>query len=86
MAHMPKGMMLKSDGFASNIYDPDSKFTLRQFCAERRIEYADMGTPVNSPLSAITDSLSATAWFRSLKIKWLSISRVGGWLRFATGR
>ena len=46
LAHMPKGMMLKSDGFASNIYDPDSKFTLKQFCAERRIDYADMGTPV----------------------------------------
>jgi hypothetical protein len=46
LAHMPKGMMLKSDGFASNIYDPDSKFTLKQFCAERRIEYADMGIPV----------------------------------------
>ena len=46
LAHMPKGMMLKSDGFASNIYDPQSKFTLRQFCAERGIEYADMGIPV----------------------------------------
>jgi len=46
VAHMPKGMMLKSDGFASDIYDPDSKFTLRQFCAERGIEYADMGIPV----------------------------------------
>jgi len=39
-------MMLKSDGFASNIYDPDAKFTLKQFCAERGIEYADMGIPV----------------------------------------
>lgn len=46
LAHMPKGMMLKSDGFASNIYDPDSAFTLKQFCAERGIEYADAGTPV----------------------------------------
>ena len=46
VAHMPRGMMLKSDGFASNIYDPDAKFTLKQFCAERGIEYADMGTPV----------------------------------------
>lgn len=46
-AHMPKGMKLKSDGFASNIYDPESKFTLKQFCAERGIEYADMGIPVN---------------------------------------
>jgi thioredoxin reductase len=46
LAHMPKGMMLKSDGFASNIYDPDNKFTLQQFCAERGIDYADMGNPV----------------------------------------
>ena len=46
VAHMPKGMMLKSDGFASNIYDPNAKFTLKNFCAERGIEYADMGKPV----------------------------------------
>src|SRR5579863_2275218 len=46
LAHMPKGMMLKSDGFASNIYDPENAFTLRQFCAERGIEYADTGVPV----------------------------------------
>lgn len=44
--HMPKGMLLKSDGFASNIYDPDEAFTLRQFCEERGIEYADSGVPV----------------------------------------
>ena len=44
--HMPKGMMLKSDGFASNIYDPEEKFTLAQFCAERGIEYSDTGIPV----------------------------------------
>jgi hypothetical protein len=46
LSHMPKGMLLKSDGFASNICDPGGEFTLRQFCLERRIEYADMGTPV----------------------------------------
>jgi thioredoxin reductase len=44
--HMPKGMCLKSDGFASNIYDPDSEFTLQNFCAERGIEYSDSGIPV----------------------------------------
>lgn len=47
LAHMPKGMMLKSDGFASNIYDPENAFTLGQFCAERGIEYADAGVPVH---------------------------------------
>jgi len=46
LAHMPKGMMLKSDGFASNIYDPESAFTLEQFCAQRGIEYGDTGIPV----------------------------------------
>jgi hypothetical protein len=45
-AHMPKGMRLKSDGFASNIYDPESAFTLKQFCAEKGIEYSDAGLPV----------------------------------------
>src|ERR1700674_4598198 len=45
-AHMPKGMFLKSDGFASNISDPDSAFTLETFCAERGIRYARAGIPV----------------------------------------
>lgn len=43
---MPNGMLLKSDGFASNLYDPGREFTLRQFCAERKIDYADTGVPV----------------------------------------
>jgi pyridine nucleotide-disulfide oxidoreductase len=45
-AHMPKGMMLKSDGFASNIYDPEDGYTLKHFCAEGGIEYSDTGIPV----------------------------------------
>lgn len=45
-AHMPKGMSLKSDGFASNISDPDDRFTLEKFCAERGIQYAHTGVPV----------------------------------------
>jgi thioredoxin reductase len=46
LAHMPTGMMLKSDGFASNIYDPESRFTLKAFCAERGIGYDDKRSPV----------------------------------------
>ncbi|MGD0987084.1 MAG: NAD(P)-binding domain-containing protein [Candidatus Sulfotelmatobacter sp.] len=46
LAHMPKGMMLKSDGFASNIYDPESAFTLEKFCAGSGIDYAHTGVPV----------------------------------------
>jgi cation diffusion facilitator CzcD-associated flavoprotein CzcO len=43
---MPRGMLLKSDGFASNLYDPDSAFTLRHYCAEKNLPYADVGIPV----------------------------------------
>jgi thioredoxin reductase len=46
LSHMPKGMLLKSDGFASNIYDPDGAYTLKKFCEARGIPYADMGLPV----------------------------------------
>jgi thioredoxin reductase len=44
---MPKGMFLKSEGFASDLYDPEGSFTLRRFCAENAIAYADMGMPVH---------------------------------------
>jgi thioredoxin reductase len=44
--HMPRGMHLKSEGFASNLYDPDSRFTLKSYCAEHSIPYADIGLPV----------------------------------------
>ena len=48
LGHMPKGMFLKSDGFASSLYDPGGHFTLRHYCEEHNIEYADLGTPVSS--------------------------------------
>jgi len=43
---MPKGMHLKSDGFASSLYDPESKMTLRNYCADKGIAYRDLGLPV----------------------------------------
>jgi thioredoxin reductase len=46
LQHMPKGMLLKSDGFASGLYDPEGIFTLRNYCEEHNIEYADVGIPV----------------------------------------
>jgi len=47
ISHMPKGMMLKSDGFASNISDPIGDYTLGQFCAENGIPYGDKGVTVS---------------------------------------
>jgi thioredoxin reductase len=44
--HMPKGMLLKSDGFASNLSDPDRNFTLKHFCQERGLPYDDTRMPV----------------------------------------
>jgi thioredoxin reductase len=44
--HMPEGMHLKSEGFASSLYDPKSKFTLKAYCAENGLPYADIGSPV----------------------------------------
>jgi cation diffusion facilitator CzcD-associated flavoprotein CzcO len=45
--HMPIGMMLKSDGFASNLYEPKSHFTLKQYCTENNVPYTDDQTPVH---------------------------------------
>jgi Pyridine nucleotide-disulphide oxidoreductase len=43
---MPKGMLLKSDGFASDISTPESVFTLKHYCSEQGIEYDDTRVPV----------------------------------------
>jgi thioredoxin reductase len=43
---MPKGMWLKSEGFASNLYDPESSFTLRHFCEQQGHAYSDLGLPI----------------------------------------
>jgi thioredoxin reductase len=45
--HMPKGMMLKSDGFASNLYDPQGACTLQEYCSERGIPYHHTDIPVS---------------------------------------
>lgn len=44
--HMPQGMLLKSDGFASNLSTPDDSFTLEHFCRERGIPYEHTKLPV----------------------------------------
>lgn len=52
MTQMPKGMRLKSEGFASSLYDPESSFTLSDYCQEQNIPYSDIGLPV--PLETFT--------------------------------
>jgi thioredoxin reductase len=44
--HMPAGMQLKSDGFASNLYDPKNSYTLRHYCEEQGLDYGETMLPV----------------------------------------
>ena len=46
LTQMPRGMLLKSEGFASSVYHPEGSLTLGQYCREKRLPYADIGTPV----------------------------------------
>jgi hypothetical protein len=43
---MPAGMLLKSDGFASNLSDPRAEFSLRHYCDSKAVPYHDTGIPV----------------------------------------
>ncbi|MGD0445082.1 MAG: NAD(P)-binding domain-containing protein [Edaphobacter sp.] len=43
---MPKGMLLKSEGFASSLADPKSQFTLAHYCRQEGLAYEDTGRPV----------------------------------------
>lgn len=46
LENMPDGMRLKSEGFASSLYEPQSNFTLAGYCREKNLPYADIGLPV----------------------------------------
>ena len=52
-AFMPKGMMLKSEGFASNLWEPSQAFTLEAFCRQSSIPYQATALPV--PLGVFLD-------------------------------
>jgi cation diffusion facilitator CzcD-associated flavoprotein CzcO len=51
--HMPKGMLLKSDGFASNLSDPLSSHTLAAYCNGCGVAYHD--TDIAVPLDVFVD-------------------------------
>ena len=44
--HMPRGMLLKSEGFASSLYDAEDFFTLEHYCKGLGLPYQDVGDPV----------------------------------------
>ena len=57
---MPQGMFLKSEGFASNLSDPERAHTLEAFCKETSRPYAGNGLPVS-----LDTFVSYGQWFQS---------------------
>src|ERR1041385_5721268 len=45
--HMPKNMVLKSDGFVSNLSAPAANSTLKAWCGGNNVPYADEGLPLS---------------------------------------
>ena len=43
---MPKGMVLKSEGFAMSLSEPTGEYTLAAYCRDHSIPYQDVGWPV----------------------------------------
>ena len=86
--HMPVGMYLKSEGFASNLADPSGEHTLRRFCAEQGIEYGEFAVPI-----ALDTFERYGRWFaervvpqvRDAKVEQVSRSPAGFELTLSTG-
>jgi cation diffusion facilitator CzcD-associated flavoprotein CzcO len=57
--YMPEGMILKSERFASNLWDPNRRFTLKRYCLQKGLPYQ----PVGDPLS-LASFLEYAEWFR----------------------
>ena len=57
--NMPSGMILKSEPFASNLSDPQTRYTLERFYAARGAAYRPAGNPL-----AIADFLAYARWFQ----------------------
>jgi FAD-dependent urate hydroxylase len=73
-AAMPKGMFLKSQGFASNLSDPEGTHTLEAFCKATSRPYASYGLPVS-----LDTFVSYGQWFqaeRGLAIEEMMVSGI----------
>jgi thioredoxin reductase len=70
-AFMPAGMVLKSEAFASNLWDPQRKFTLQRYSTEHKIPYQRSGRPL--PLSVFLDYAD---WFRRRAVGEVSPAKI----------
>lgn len=79
-SHMPEGMMLKSEGFASNLSAPDRVSTLKAYCAAHNVPYADRGLPIPR-----TDFVAYADWFRQRHVPDLEETQVAAVAKTAGG-
>lgn len=87
--YMPAGMILKSEPFASNLWDPERRFTLQRHFRERSLPFQAVGRPLS-----LADFLVYADWFReravgdTLDVKVARVRRVlrGFELTLADGR
>lgn len=69
--HMPKGMLLKSEGFASNLSAPERGATLKAYAVARGLAYADRHRPI-----ALETFLDYADWFRAAFVPHLEAQHV----------
>jgi hypothetical protein len=78
--HMPKGMHLKSEGFASNLSAPDPGSTLEAWCKANGVPYAPQKSPI-----ALANFLAYADWFTRTYVPSLEAKDVTGLQRSANG-
>jgi thioredoxin reductase len=74
--HMPKGMQLKSEGFASNLSAPDKNSTLEAWCAANGRPYSAQKVPVEC-----ADFVAYADWFTKTYVPTLETENVINILR-----
>lgn len=85
---MPAKMILRSEPHASNLWDPERRFTFERFCLEKGIPYVPSGRPV--PMGRFLDyadwfQAHAAPGVQNLRVEKLSQGQSGFRLEFANG-
>jgi thioredoxin reductase len=78
--HMPVGMALKSEPFASNLSDPERRHTLERFRTTHGTAYQPVGAPV-----PIADFIAYADWFRAQSVPDIKAVKATGVRRSPSG-
>ncbi len=70
---MPNGMILKSERFASSLWDPGRRYTLQRYSTEKGIAYQAYGHPLS-----LVDFLQYGDWFRGRAVGEVTDVKVSG--------